>query len=366
MRQLKRFLILIGLLNPPVWAGNGIFDNGFEDAGPGNFPPVTIGVVDSLAMATPCGVAIAQVAGGTFALIGAHDNNEVFSYALDLDTGGLTLAGSASSGGAGPSAIIVNGLWVIVANEDDNTVAVLELNETTGALSSAHAGVSTAPGLLPAMVEVTDSGLIVVGNRNGHLSVYQQNPDGSLLTFIAATLLGTAMEDMADGPGDTILVADPILGNAVLYRINANQTISTLDSVNLTDPLRVARTVDRAYIANFDIGGSVEVNTFNVINGNTLSPTGADPFTTDAVADLEMASDNARLVVANSTLPLFDDELTVLAPTADGVEDIGSGILGAGFSFRNVASVPGNASGVEFAVVTRFDHNETVVVRIEE
>ena len=356
-----RLLPLIGLLCLPAWAGDGFFGSGFEDA----FSTVNVEVVHTLAIGSPCGVVIAKTAGGAYALLGSHDSDEVFSYALDLNTGGLSLAGSASSGGTGPSAIAVNGDWIIVANELNDTVSVLQLNGATGALAPAHGPISTSPGFRPAMVAVTDGGYVAVGNRNGILNVFTQNPDGTLAAFIASETLGIAIEDMAHGPGDTLLVADPALGTTVLYQINPNQTVSTLDTVVISDPVRVAHHGDRAYVASFDMGGLVLVHSFDVENGNTLNATGGTPYSSQSITDLAPASDGVRLYVAHSEPPTFDDELAVLAPTADGLKEIGNGPLGAGFSTRNVASTPGNVAGIEFAVITRFDVNQTAVVKVE-
>jgi 6-phosphogluconolactonase len=74
-----------------------------------------------------------------------RDNDFLYSFNFDLETGRLKPIGRSPSGGKSPRHFVLDPTerWMLVANEDSNLVSIFERNPDTGALSDSHKSVET-------------------------------------------------------------------------------------------------------------------------------------------------------------------------------------------------------------------------------
>jgi len=178
--------------------------------------------------------------------------DQTLVYVLDADKATLTpnvLPYAESKPGAGPRhlAFHPNGRVAYVINELDSTVAVLDLNASTGAFSTLQT-LSTLPPEFkatnyPAEIAVHPSGRFVYGSNRGadNLAIFAADPTGSKLTPAGYQPTGgkNPRNFAIDPAGQFLLAANQDSDTIVVFRINPQD--GTLQQVG--EPVAVPRPV---------------------------------------------------------------------------------------------------------------------------
>lgn len=178
------------------------------------------------------------VSGNIFAGVPNFSDQTVSVYLVNQSTGAFTpVAGSPFATGSNPawlafSPLVSGNLFAAIVNQNDNTVSVYEVNQTTGAFSPV-AGSPFATGLSPFTVGyspvVSGNLFAAVANSDGvNVTVYQVNQTTGAFTEIAGS-------PFAAGVGPYTVVYTPVIsGNLFAAVTNFIDNTVTVYEVNQT------------------------------------------------------------------------------------------------------------------------------------
>jgi 6-phosphogluconolactonase len=165
----------------------------------------------------------------------------VFAFSVNPSTGALTAINDAPSGGAGPAHLLVDpsGKWVLAANYDGNTAAVLPVQPNGGVAGPASADVqSFGSNALPHEFMLDPSGQFAFVPLKGASAIAQYRFDGSTGKLTAntparvMTANGAGPRHMAFHPnGKFAYVINEQASTMVAYTLDAMGRLTEMQSL---------------------------------------------------------------------------------------------------------------------------------------
>ncbi len=336
-------LVLVGTYtkssDPKQQAGVGIYAFTFDTESGELTPKAITEGMDNPSYLTPNAAGTHVYAVMEVGDFGGEATGGVGAYALNRDTGALTLVNTRPSYGKDPCHIVVDptGEYVLVANYSSGNVSVLPvradggLGEATDVITNRGAGPDDSRQMDPHAHGVTldRTGKFALVSDLGidRIGVYKFNPLSGKLAVAGGT-------DMPGGAGPRQLVFSP--DNRYVY--SANEMASTLSvfafdvsNGNLrhlqtlrTVPadfegdtncaaVRVSPSGDRVYVSN---RGHDSIAVFTVSEDGSVELAGNSPIGGQTPRNFNVSPDGGYLIVANQG----SGSLTVLDATdADGI-----------------------------------------------
>ncbi|MGB7023051.1 MAG: beta-propeller fold lactonase family protein [Candidatus Acidiferrales bacterium] len=236
--------------------------------------------------------------GGQFVYVVNAGDNTISMYSANMSTGVLTpLTPPTVATGKTPQGLTVDSLgrFVYAANSDDNTVSMYTINPGTGMLTPTTpptVAAGSGPDFVtltatPSLPVVGGSGFAYVANQNDDtVSMYSVNQTTGVLTPLTPATIPTGPSPVGVtlDPGGFAYVPNEGGNTVSVYSINTDGTLTSTGSVTTgNQPTSVAVPSSRfAYVVN-RLDDTVSMYTIDDSTGNLTPngtgtvPTGAQP-----------------------------------------------------------------------------------------
>jgi 6-phosphogluconolactonase (cycloisomerase 2 family) len=287
-----------------------------------------------------------------FAYVANSNDDSVYGYLINEDTGKLTLIQEITSDLPSPKVLTVvpNGTFLYVATNGDHSISGYKINQTTGSLTFISTILITEQNPNAMTVDPTGSFLYVTTNSNAFIHGYKINSDGTL-TFINKLITGAGPDGVTvSRNGKFVYVATGLTGsNNDIYGYTINPTTGELTIITGSPFLsavngeKLSITVvpnrDFVYVTNDDVtitNGQVCGYTINSGSGvltemttsfdaeSTPSSIAVDPNGNFIyVTNEESDTVSAYTIKSSGDLDKIDDYDTGVTPTSVTVDPTG-------------------------------------------